>query len=177
MVKYNPKLKALIIGQYFNDNVSVAKLAKRYDVPEQRIWPWIQRYQLGGIDTFKRRKNKREFSTAFKLTVIDYYQTHDESLAQIAAKYDVLSSQISIWRNKLNRDGFEALLPHQKGRPSKVKRKKKPISAPENASEVERLRAELIQKNKQLYDAKLENDILKKSMALFGPLKDDAKHK
>ena len=91
--------------------------------------------------------------------------------------YDILACQISVWRTGFNRDGVEALRSHQKGRPAKVKRKKKSTSSPEKQNEVERLRAELIQKNKELYETRLENDILKKSMALFGPTKDDAKHK
>lgn len=177
MTKYHSELKALIVGQYLNDNVSVTELAKKHDIPKRQIQRWIQSYQLGGIGTLKRRQNKRTFSTAFKLSVIDYYQTHDESLANVAAKYDVLGCQISSWRTKFSHDGVEALQPHQKGRPSKVKQKKKPTSAPVKQSEVEQLRAALIQKNRELYETRLENDILKKSIALFGPSKDDVKPK
>lgn len=177
MVKYNPELKAQVVGQFLNDKMSVVELAQKYRVPKRQIQYWIQRYRLGGIETLERKANKRKFSTDFKLSVIDYYQTHDESLAAVATKYDILACQISVWRTGFNRDGVEALRSHQKGRPAKVKRKKKSTSSPEKQNEVERLRAELIQKNKELYETRLENDILKKSMALFGPSKDDAKHK
>lgn len=177
MVKYNPELKAQVVGQYLNDKMSVVELAQKFCVPERQIWHWIQRYRIGGVETLKRKTSKRKFSTDFKLSVIDYYQTHDESLATVATKYDILACQISIWRTKFNCDGVEVLRSHQKGRPTKVKRKKKLTSSPEKQNEVERLRAELIQKNKELYEIRLENDILKKSMALFGPSKDDAKHK
>ncbi|MEE6680397.1 hypothetical protein PS415_08510 [Pediococcus pentosaceus] len=34
-----------------------------------------------------------------------------------------------------------------------------------------------MKKNQELYDAKLENEILKKSMTLFGTSKDERKHK
>lgn len=177
MVKYQPELKALIVGQYLNANLSISELAKKHDVPKRQIFSWIQNYQLGGTKTLKGRTTRRKFSTTFKLNVIDYYQTHDESLATVAAKYDILACQISIWRTKFSCNGIEALKPHQKGRPSKVKRKKKTISAPVKQSEVEQLRAELIQKNKELYEIRLENDIIKKSIALFGPSKDDVKPK
>lgn len=177
MVKYHSELKALIVGQYLNDNFSVTELAKKYNVPKCQVLTWIQRYQLGGINTLKRRSSRRKFSPAFKLNVIDYYQTHDESLASVAAKYDVLACQISIWRTQFTRDGIEALRAHQKGGPPKMKRKKKTTSSSEKQSEIERLRAELIQKNKELYEIRLENDIIKKSIALFGPSKDDSKQK
>lgn len=117
---------------------------------------------MNGIETLKRHKTKRKFSAEFKWNVINYYQTHDESLADVATKYDILACQISVWRTGFNRDGVEALRSHQKGRPVKVKQKKKLTSSPEKQSEVERLRAELMQKNKELYETRLENDILKK---------------
>lgn len=47
----------------------------------------------------------------------------------------------------------------------------------EKQSELERLRNELAKKNQELYATKLENDILKKSMTLFGPSKDVKKPK
>lgn len=50
-----------------------------------------------------------------------------------------------------------------------MKRPKKQIRHLEKQSEIERLRSELAQRNQELYDTKLENDILKKSMTLFGP--------
>ncbi|WP_225366103.1 hypothetical protein [Levilactobacillus brevis] len=52
-----------------------------------------------------------------------------------------------------------------------MKRSKKQIHQLEKQSEIERLRSKLAQKNQELYDTKLENDILKKPMPLFGPSK------
>ncbi|HFU5905310.1 TPA: helix-turn-helix domain-containing protein, partial [Enterococcus faecium] len=46
-----------------------------------------------------------------------------------------------------------------------------------NKNEIDQLREELTKKNQELYDAKLENEILKKSMTPFGTSKDERKHK
>ena len=43
--------------------------------------------------------------------------------------------------------------------------------------EIERLKEELAQTKQELYDVKMDRDILKKSLALFGPSKLDKKHK
>ncbi|WP_243462147.1 transposase [Oenococcus oeni] len=93
--------------------------------------------------------------------MINYYQTHDESLAEVAGKYNVLACQISVWRKTLIRDGYSSLEPHHKGRSTKTKRSKKQIRQLEKQSEIERLRSEIAQKNQEFYDTKLENDILK----------------
>ena len=177
MVKYNPELKAQVVGQFLNDKMSVVELAQKYRVPKRQIQYWIQRYRLGGIETLKRKANKRKFSTDFKLSVIDYYQTHEESMVKVAARFDVQACQISLWRSQFKRDGIEALKPHPKGRPSKVKHTKKRLRRLTNKTEVERLKEELAKKSQELYDTKLERDILKKSLALFGPSKAKRKRK
>ncbi|WP_246001209.1 helix-turn-helix domain-containing protein [Companilactobacillus musae] len=72
--------------------------------------------------------------------MINYYQTHDETLAEVAARFDVNSCQISLWRTTFNRYGIEALKSHTKGRKPKMKRNKKQLRKLVNQSEVERLR-------------------------------------
>lgn len=46
-----------------------------------------------------------------------------------------------------------------------------------NKSELERLKEELAKKNQELYETKMERDILKKSLSLFGPSKPGRKLK
>lgn len=109
--------------------------------------------------------------------MINYYQTHDETLAEVSAKFDVNSCQISAWKAAFSQYGMEALKSHPKGRKPKVKLDKKKLRNLVNKNEVDRLREELAKKNKELHDTKLENDILKKSMTLFGTSKGERKRK
>ena len=132
---------------------------------------------IGGIDALKKRRHKRIFTTDFKLNVIDYYQTHEDSMAEVAARFDILTAQVSSWRSQFERDGITALKPHPKGRPSKVKHTKKQAHQLANKSELERLKEELAKKNQKLYETKMERYILKKSLSLFGPSKPGRKLK
>ncbi|WP_317763370.1 hypothetical protein [Pediococcus parvulus] len=59
--------------------------------------------------------------------MINYYQSHDESLTEAAGKYNVLAWQICVWRKTFIRDGYSGLEPYPKGRPAKVKHPKKQI--------------------------------------------------
>ena len=132
---------------------------------------------MNGIDGLKRRRHKRIFTAEFKLNVIDYYQTHEDSMAEVAARFDILMSQVSIWRSKFEREGITALKPHPKGRPPKVKHTKKQLRQLAHQSELDHLKEELAKKKQELYETKMERDILKKSQSLFGPSKPGRKLK
>ncbi|WP_083477754.1 helix-turn-helix domain-containing protein, partial [Companilactobacillus mindensis] len=176
-VKYSSKLKAEIVGEYLQGGTSIRHLSQKHNLPHRQVGVWIQKYRLSGVDTLKRRRIKRSFSAEFKLDVINYYQTHDETLAEVSAKFDVNSCQISAWKAAFSQYGMEALKSHPKGRKPKVKLDKKKLRNLVNKNEVDRLREELAKKNKELHDTKLENDILKKSMTLFGTSKGERKRK
>lgn len=177
MTKYSPELKAQIVHEYLSNKGSTRILGRKYNINHRLIRNWIQRYKAQGINALKNRRKKRKFTADFKLNVIDYYQTHEDSTADVAFKFDLLPSQVSIWCLQFKRDGIEALKPHPKGRPSKVKHPKKQVRHLNHKTEVERLKEELTKKNQELYDTKMERDILKKSLSLFGPSKPDKKHK
>lgn len=177
MTKYNPELKAQIVHEYLSTSQSSNDLGEKYNISRRLISKWVQAYRLNGIDLLKGRRRKRTFTADFKLSVIDYYQTYEDSMAEVAARFDVLTSQVSCWRSLFKQGGIKALGPHPKGRPSKVKHTKKQLHHLANKTEVERLKEELAKKNQELYDTKVERDILKKSLSLFGPSTPERKPK
>lgn len=177
MVKYQAELKAQIVHEYLSTSQNTNDLSQKYKISRREIAKWIQKYRLTGIDSFKRRRHKRTFTADFKLNVINYYQTHENSMAEVAARFDVQTAQISVWCSQFKRDGIEALKSHPKGRPPKMKHTKKQVRQLVHKNEVERLKEELARKNQELYNTKLERDILKKSLALFGPSKPERKLK
>lgn len=177
MTKYKPELKAQIVQEYLSTSQSTNDLSKKYQIGRRCIAEWVQRYQLRVIGAIRKRRHKRIFTTDFKLNVIDYYQTYEDSMAEVVARFNILTTQVSSWRSQFERDGITALKPHPKGRPSKVKHTKKQARQLANKSELERLKEELAKKNQELYDIKMERDILKKSLSLFGPSKPGRKPK
>lgn len=108
MTKYNSKLKTQIVHEYLSTSQSTYDLGKRYEIRPRLIAKWVQRYRMGGLNSLKPRRHKRMFTADFKLNVIDYYQTHEESTAEVAARFDVLACQISIWRSQFERGGIKA---------------------------------------------------------------------
>lgn len=178
MTKYSPEFKVHLVMEYITKGSSSCTLGRKYRVSASLIRKWVQQYQLQGIESFRQRHHKRFFSAEFKWNVINYYQTHTESYAQVAAKFDLLPSQISIWRQAFIKRGYDALKPHRKGRPSRVKKQtKKQKQKLVEKKEIDQLREELARTKQELYNTKMDRDILKKSLALFGPSKPERKRK
>lgn len=178
MTKYSSEFKAQVVMECITEGLSSYTLERKYQVSARLIRKWVQQYQLQGIKNFKQRHHKRVFSAEFKWNVINYYQTHAESYAQVAAKFDLLPSQISLWRQAFIKRGYDALKPHRKGRPSRVKKQtKKQKQKLVEKKEIDQLREELARTKQELYNTKMDRDILKKSLALFGPSKHGRKHK
>ncbi|WP_459576444.1 transposase, partial [Companilactobacillus alimentarius] len=100
------KLKAEVVGEYLQGRTSMQSLSEKHNLPKRQVSFWIQKYRLSGVDSLKRKKTKRSFSAEFKIDVINYYQTHDETLAEVSARFDVNKCQISSWRTAFNKHGI-----------------------------------------------------------------------
>lgn len=92
MTKYSSKLKTQIVHEYLSTSQNSTDLGEKYDISPRLISKWIQRYQLEGPNSLKPYHHKRTITADFKLNVIDYYQTHEESMAEVAVRFDVLAS-------------------------------------------------------------------------------------
>ena len=171
MTKYTQKFKLDIIQEYLDTGCSQRHLDNKYSLPKDTFQKWWTIYNLNGPEGLKLRHSKREFTVDFKLHVINYYLNNDVSMSEVAATHNLLCSQVSIWVKLFMEDGLEALKPKKKGRPSKMpkitKKNARKILKKEN-NEVEALKRELRQ-------VKMERDILKKSLTLFGPSKPKTK--
>ncbi|WP_102279140.1 helix-turn-helix domain-containing protein [[Lactobacillus] timonensis] len=174
MTKYSPILKAEIVQKYLDGQSSV-ELSRHYNIPASQIRKWVQGFKLSGVSAFKPRRTKRSFTAEFKLAVIDYYHTHEMSMIEVAAKFGVNACQISTWRKTFGQEGL-AGLQHRRQKMG-AKSTKKQLRHLQDQSELERLREEVSQLKKENHDLKLERDVTKKSIALFGRLKPVKKRK
>ncbi|MHC3376196.1 transposase [Ligilactobacillus equi] len=167
MTKYAQKFKLDVIQEYLDTGYSQLSLEHKYSLPKGTVKRWWATYNQNGPDGLKLRHSRREFTVDFKLYVIKYYLNNDLSMSEVASTHNLLCSEVSI-SFKLFKEGvLEALKPKKKGRPSKVSKTSKKNARKmlkKESDEMEALRQELRQ-------VKMERDILKKSLTLFGPSK------
>ncbi|MEO5286329.1 transposase [Limosilactobacillus allomucosae] len=171
---YSPELKSKIVHEYLErkNDISISELSRQHDIDPRRVGEWIRNYQLRG--KIITQPNKRKFSQKFKEDVVDYYQTHEETLEQVAARFDVRPTQVSSWKNTAQRYGNEALASQKEKAAKTMEHKQKETqqltkedrNKHEMAAEIARLRAELDKTKKELYYARMDRDIAKKVQAL-----------
>ncbi|MCD7083971.1 helix-turn-helix domain-containing protein [Limosilactobacillus fastidiosus] len=109
MSKYSSRFKATIVSEYLAGQSS-SELNRHYHVPQRQIQKWVQMFRMNGPQALQRRRRKRSFTLDFKLAVINYYQTHEESLAKVGTKFNLLPSQIDLGIRDFQSDGIEANL-------------------------------------------------------------------
>lgn len=167
MTKYTQKFKLDLIQEYLDTGCSQRCLENKYSLPKDTLKKWWTVYNLKGPEGLKLRHFKCKFTVDFKLRVINYYLNNDVSMSKVAASHNLLCSQISIWLKLFMEGGSEALKPKKKGRPSKMSKMTKKDARKilkKESDEIAALKSELRQ-------VKMERDILKKSLTLFGPSK------
>ena len=152
MSKYSKEFKLKIVLDYIEKHISPGQQEKAYGVSSSQIRQWVAQYKLNG----KFTEPTRHFSGDFKLKVLNYQQEHnlsDQSTALIFGITD--KSTICAWRKKYITGGTEALFQKQ-GRRSKMPKKSLIPNKPR----------EEWTKDEELAYLRMENDFLKKYMAL-----------
>ncbi|CDI59338.1 Transposase [Lactobacillus helveticus CIRM-BIA 951] len=58
MVKYSSELKAEVVSEYLQGDISISLLSKKRNLPRIQVGRWIQNFRLSGADALKRRRVK-----------------------------------------------------------------------------------------------------------------------
>lgn len=167
MTKYSGEFKVAVVNKYLFNHASYKTLAKRYHVVESMLEAWVKLAQAQGLEALQVKKSHKTYSLDEKLAVVDYYQTHDEGVIKVGAKFNLSPSQVTSWTKIFNEVGAAGLRPKRKGRPSTMpKNNSKKLIEKLNPTEKERLLQENMQLRAELHQAQLERDVLKKLRAV-----------
>ena len=168
MTKYSSELRIEVVQAYLSGKYSYSYLANHYKIPsEMPIHTWVALARAQGLEALQRAKHKHLYSLEEKLAVVDYYQTHDEGIAKVAAHFAINPSQVSVWSRIFNELGAAGLHPRPKGRRSSMtQRKREDNSEKLSPNEKDKLVQENMRLRKELYQTQMERDILKKLRAV-----------
>ena len=122
MSKYDTQFKLAVVQDYLK-NRGERRIARLYDVNPKYVTEWALAYQAHGLASLEPRKY-RQYTTAFKLEVLQYMRDHQVSVSPTAAHFNIASpSTIVVWQRLYNEGGITALQPKSKGAPLQFKPK------------------------------------------------------
>ena len=155
---YSAELKLEIVERYLKGDIGIKKLAQEYHVSYGDIQKWRDAYLEHGVAGLSTKHGT--YTGEFKVSVVEYMHNTGASIRKTAAHFNIPSFRtVSRWERIYYEQGKDALVVEQRGRASKMGRKrsqKSQIKAEANEdllAEVQRLR--------------MENEYLKKLNALI----------
>ena len=145
MEKYKMEFKLQVVNSFVAGEGGAKLLARRWNVPEEKIRTWVSRYRLHGVDGLRPKRSV--YSLKFKQQVLCHQDRERLSSRQVSAIYDIRNpNQVVVWR----RSSVEALGNNMTSSVIKPERRRPepPLTAiPDSADalreENERLRAEV----------------------------------
>jgi len=164
MPKYTKEFKIKLVLEYLSGEIGGArKVADKYNIPKSTLELWINQYKFGGFDNLTKKLKNNQFTSEFKLSVIQYRQINNTSLRETAEHFNLVNgSMVNRWEKAYQKHGLSGL-EDNRGRPKKDMTKLNKNSkdnTPINESEREeliRLREEnRLLKMKIIYEKKLQ---------------------
>lgn len=145
MAKFTVETKLQAARDYVAGLDSQYEIARRYGVNRTVLQEWIERYRHHGEEGFRKRYTN--YTAEFKLDVLNFMNETGASSLKAAAVFNIPSGTTVVkWKEAMDRNGVDALIPKKKGRPSMKEKPKKPVPPKESnetlQEEVERLRME-----------------------------------
>jgi transposase len=124
MDKYKTEIKLQVVNSFLAGEGGAKLLARRWDVPEEKIRTWVSRYRLHGIDGLRPKRSA--YSSEFKMQVLSHQDRERLSSRRVAAIYDIRNpNQVVVWRRDIAEGDAQAL------RNTMPKPDKKPDTKPE----------------------------------------------
>ena len=130
----------------------------------KKIWEWTCIEEKCGPEALKRKKHPKRWTAEEKYKLVSRVLA-GESLTSVAISMALNNGTLSQWVRKYNTEGYNGLIDHPKGRPTKnfsMKKDTNKISKPLNETE----REELIRLRTENEYIKAEIEVIKKRIAL-----------
>ena len=125
MSKYSRYFKVNVINTYLSRQDSQRQVANAFGICPRQLRDWLSIYDRYGAVALAPSQQHRDYSTDFKLAVLNYKHQHQASSTEVALHFQIPSSStIWTWEQRYNQGGATALA-NRPGRPA-MKKPKKP---------------------------------------------------
>lgn len=163
MSKYSVSFKQDVVEFYGDGKHSYREVSLRFGLDVSMVRKWVTIHAAHGVAGLSKKLS--HYDAQFRLSVLERMWKDGLSRRQAAALFNIRSAAcLSVWEDRYEHGGIEALAPRHKGRPRTMP--KPPIIAPGSdapKNDEDKSREELLA---ELAYLRMENDYLKKLEAL-----------
>ena len=104
MPKYTKEFKIKLVLEYLSGESGGSRsVSKKYGIPKNTLREWIIKYKSGGFDNLSKKSKNNNYTSEFKLSVIQYRQINNTNAkvnhSSAGAKY-IYSIYINIGTTK-----------------------------------------------------------------------------
>ena len=164
-MKYNAEQKLQMVREYLEDKISAVKLSKKYAYDLGKIKYMIKLYEMHGRAPFDERQASRIYTREEKLNAIKSVLSKEKSTREVALELAIPNPHtIQDWVKKFREKGEEGIQISRGRKQYLLHEHRQRYLA--NKEMTERLKA-----------LELENDYLKKSLALISKKNKQSKKK
>ncbi|KRL65097.1 transposase IS3 IS911 family protein [Companilactobacillus versmoldensis DSM 14857 = KCTC 3814] len=165
MTKYSYRFKLKLVKEYLDGRISYNDLVIKYSMNHASdIKIWVSQFEANGAAGLKVKRSHTKYTQDFKLSVVDYYQTHDVGAVKVAAHFNISPSQVANWTYRYKNDGVVGLRTNVRGRKSMTKKPKKRKKL--SPTKEEAYKQEITDLKKKLYYSEMDHEFLKTLKAL-----------
>ncbi|MCH4008504.1 transposase [Companilactobacillus sp.] len=159
MTKYSYQFKLKVVKDYQEGGVSYLDLAIKYSVPHSTIRDWVHHFEINGMSGIKVRRGHSKHTQDFKLSVVDYYQTHDVGNIKVPLTLIYPEVRSKIGYIGIEKNGIVGLRTKTRGRKpmSKKPKKRKKLSPTKEKA----CKQEITDLKTKLYYAEMDRKFLK----------------
>lgn len=140
------------------------RLSKEIGISDSYIKQLVRNAKIHGLSSLLHKKSKRIYSPQEKYDMV-LYVIQLGSIKQAAAHFNISTSSLLRWKRILEEEGFGALADMKIGRPTKRSKRISSNMKKEKSNDKDLL-LENEKLKKELKQARMENDFLKKLDAL-----------
>ena len=160
MKEYTYAFKARVVREYQRGEASYEDLANKHHITSPSLVEiWVSKVKNSGFEALHVDWNKK-YPAGFKAGVVDYYLYSGLSQNVTAMFFGIDATSLSSWTKAYRSKGVEGLKTKRERRQSSMKKHPRPATEKErNLQEIQNLKDEL-------YNVKMERDVLKKLIAV-----------
>lgn len=168
-MKFNMEEKRKMVESIISKRKSIVSISKEFGIDYRELKRLVARVREHGIDEVFKKKEHTYYEDGFKISVIESV-IKGRSYGEVATQFNINYSLVRSWYKKYSESGIGSVTGAKRGRPLKKKAETHNeaylVAIEDLKKALNEKDKQILEKDRQLERAMIENEFLKKLDAL-----------